>query len=123
MPYASKVWITKRGNLDALKGLLIEKRSFFLRLLENPVLLEHEAFSDLLWAVSHLTEELANRQDVGQLPDTDYAHLAGDIKRAYVLLVVQWVDYMSHLKTNYPYLFSLAMRTNPFDPPVSPEVQ
>jgi hypothetical protein len=23
--------------------------------------------------------------------------------------------YMQHLKQNYPYLFSLAMRTNPFD--------
>jgi len=28
-----------------------------------------------------------------------------------------------HLKDNYPYLFSLAMRTNPFDPEASPIVQ
>jgi hypothetical protein len=29
---------------------------------------------------------------------------------------------MKHLRDNYPYLFSLAMRTNPFDPHTSTEV-
>jgi hypothetical protein len=83
--------------------------------LENPVLLEHESFTELLRAVFHLTEELAVREDLQKLPHTDYAHLAGDITRSYVLLVHEWLDYMKHLKDNYPYLFSLAMRTNPFD--------
>jgi hypothetical protein len=40
----------------------------------------------------------------------------------YVLLVSEWLDYMQHLKRNYPYLFSLAIRTNPFDPEASPVV-
>jgi hypothetical protein len=30
---------------------------------------------------------------------------------------------MKHLKTEYPYLFSLAMRTNPFDLEASPIVK
>lgn len=29
---------------------------------------------------------------------------------------------MKHLKESYPYLFSLAVRTNPFDPAASPVV-
>jgi hypothetical protein len=29
---------------------------------------------------------------------------------------------MQHLKTDYPYLFSLAVRTNPFDPDAKVEV-
>jgi len=86
-------------------------------------LLEHESFTDLLWAVFHLTEELACRTNVKQLPDTDYAHLSGDIKRAYVLLISEWLAYMKHLKADYPYLFSLAVRTNPFDPNASVEVR
>jgi hypothetical protein len=49
------------------------------------------------------------------LPDTDRQHLAGDVKRVYNLLVHEWLNYMQHLKDNYPYLFSLAMRINPFD--------
>ena len=108
--------------MEELQGFLVGRRSFVLRLLENPNLLEHESFTDLLWAVSHLTEELAYREDVRRLPDSDYAHLAGDMERAYTLLASQWLAYMKHLGDNYPYLFSLAMRTNPFDPHASPVV-
>jgi hypothetical protein len=110
-------------DLEALRTYLIEKRNFLVRLLENPNLLEHESFTDLLRAVFHLTEELESRDDIGSLPDTDYQHIAGDIKRAYVLLVHQWLDYMKYLKNNYPFLFSLAMRMNPFDQTASPIVQ
>jgi len=61
--------------------------------------------------------------DVKNLPDTDYTHLAGDIKRAYVLLIIEWLAYMKHLKEDYPYLFSLAVRTNPLDPNAEVEVR
>lgn len=110
-------------DLEALRSFLIGKRSFLVRLLENPLLLEQEYITELLRAVFHLTEELEARDDVQQLPDTDYEHLAGDIKRGYTLLVQQWLGYMKYLKDNYPYLFSLAMRTNPFDQNASPVVQ
>jgi len=113
----------QKVELEYLGGFLMEKRDFLLRLLENPNLLEHESFTELLRAVFHLTEELQSRESISQLPDTDYDHLSGDIKRAYILLVHQWVDYMKHLKDNYPYLFSLAMRTNPFDQSASPVVK
>jgi len=114
---------SEKDNLEDLKSFLKGKRNFLLSLLENPNLLEHESFTDLLWAVFHLTEELDCRIDVRQLPDTDYKHLSGDIKRAYVLLIIEWLAYMQHLKKAYPYLFSLAVRINPFDPDASPEVK
>jgi voltage-gated potassium channel len=105
------------GRVDwkELANLLIGKRDFLVRLLENPILPEHESFTDLLRAVFHLAEELGSREDFRDLPPTDTAHLGGDVKRAYFLLVRQWLDYMEYLKESYPYLFSLAMRTNPFD--------
>jgi len=112
----------QEGDLENLKAFLAARRDFLLRLLGNPNLLEHESFTQLLWAVFHLTEELNHRQKLNQLPDSDYEHLSGDIRRVYVLLVSQWLDYMHHLKNNYPYLFSLAVRTNPFDPEASPIV-
>ena len=102
-------------DLPALKAFLSERRGFLLRLLENPNLLEHDTFTDLLWAVFHLTEELMHRDSFEGLPPSDIAHLRGDIGRAYSALLVEWLAYMQHLKTNYPYLFSLALRTNPFD--------
>ena len=112
----------KAGDLQGLKRFIVDKRGFLLRLLENPNLLEHELFTELLWAVFHLTEELSNRADVRALPENDYRHLEGDIKRAYHLLVREWLAHMEHLKNEYPYLFSLAVRTNPFDPNASVEV-
>jgi len=120
--YDYKVEIQKI-NLEDLRIFLTGKRDFLVRLLENPVLLEHETFTELLRAVFHLTEELASRNDLQNLLHTDYAHLAGDVKRAYILLVHEWLNYMKYLKDNYPYLFSLAMRTNPFDQSASPIVK
>jgi hypothetical protein len=104
-----------RVDLFALKLFLLQKEEFSIRLLENPVLLEHEKFTELLRAVFHLTEELAQRKDLSALPDNDRVHLSTDIARVYRILVIQWLDYMEYLQHNYPYLFSLAMRTNPFD--------
>jgi len=112
----------RAGDLAALREFLVDRRSFLLRLLENPNLLEHERFTELLWAVFHLAEELSHRTGVEGLPETDYKHLAGDIQRAYKLLVREWLSHMEHLKCHYPYLFSLALRTNPFDPDASPQV-
>jgi hypothetical protein len=114
---------SRRGDLESLKQFLIGKRDFLLRLLENPNLLEHRSFTNLLRAVFHLTEELEHRKDVHGLPPTDYEHLSGDIKRVYSMLLFEWLAYMAHLQKNYPYLFSLAVRTNPLDPNASPEVK
>jgi len=104
-----------KGDIGHLKKVLNDKREFLLRLLENPNLLEHETFTALLWAVFHLTEELCARPDFKDLPEADYEHLVGDIKRVYSLLIVEWIIYIRHLYNNYPYLYSLAVRTNPFD--------
>lgn len=114
---------SQNGDLQDLRSYLIEKRGFLLRLLENPNLLEHESFAELLWAVFHLTEELVARQNVRHLSDADFEHLSNDIKRAYVLLISEWLQYMKHLREDYPYLFSLALRTNPHDPNASPEIK
>jgi len=109
-------------SLIELKQFLVGKRDFLLRLLENPNLLEHEAFSELLWSVFHLTEELDARQDLTRQSEADADHLVIDIKRAYIAVLGEWLDYMRHLKRSYPYLFSLAVRTNPFDPDAKAEI-
>lgn len=105
----------KAGNLLVLKQLLLEKRNFLLRMLENPNLLEHDTFTDMLWAVFHLTDELIVRDSLIDLPETDLNHLAIDIKRAFSTLLVQWLNHIAHLKSDYPYLFSLEVRRNPFN--------
>jgi len=107
---------SRRGDLCRLRRFLAEKKEFMLRLLENPNLLEHDEFTDLLWAVSHLVQELETRPELTGLPEPDLDHLSGDIKRVCIHLLAQWVEYMKHLQQDYPYLFSLAIRTSPMDP-------
>lgn len=102
-------------DMEVLRDFLHSKRDMLLQLMGNANLLEHESFTDMLWAVFHLTEELIHREEIRCLPETDCEHIASDIQRAYRLLVEEWLSYMHHLQGNYPHLFSLATRLNPFD--------
>ena len=115
--------VCRQNNLNELKEFLVEKRLFLLTLLENPNLLEHLSFTDLLWSVSHLTQEMALRKDLTSLTEVDCRHIADDIKRAYSVLLVEWLSYVKHLKEDYPFSFSLAIRTNPFDDDASVEIR
>lgn len=112
----------RAGDLAALKELLLGKKEIMLMLMENPNLLEHASFTDLLWAVFHVIEELQARQSLEHLHKNDLDHLSGDLKRAHHHLLIEWLSYMAHLKTDYPYLFSLAVRMNPLNPEAHPEV-
>ncbi len=109
-------------DLEELRAFLVQKRPFLLALLENPNLLEHESFTDLLWATFHLTEELEARPSMENLPGTDIEHIASDINRVYGRLAAEWVSYVEHLQLNYPFLFSLVVRTHPFQEHPSPVV-
>ena len=114
---AAASWQVVIGDVDlpALRDLLGTRRSFLVQLLQHPALFEHEEFTELLTAVFHLLEELEARDDFSSLPLADLAHLATDTSRVYGRLVLRWLDHMEHLQKHYPYLFSLAVRTNPFN--------
>lgn len=104
------------ADLQALKQLLRQHEPLLLQLLANPVLLEHEEFADVLWAIQHLEEELAARQDLAASPPSDLAHLKGDAERAYGRLLREWLQYLLHLRRHYPYLFSFEVRSDPLAP-------
>ena len=111
-----------RVDVDALKSHLVGQRQFMLRLLENPNLMERERFTDLLWAVLHVEEELEVRASLTDLSPADQAHLELDVRRAYNALLAEWLLYVEHLKADYPYLFSLVVRMHPFQEAPSPAV-
>jgi len=104
-----------REDLAALSAFLDEKRGFLLGMLQNPSLLEHESFTEAMWGVFHLNDELSRRRDFVELLASDVRHLSGDVERAYRVLALEWLDYVQHLQKDYPYLFSLAVRTNPLN--------
>ena len=103
-------------DLAEIRKLLASKTGLLLRLLENPVISEDDGFTECLRAVFHLKDELYHRRALAELPASDTAHLGGDLRRVYRQLVMRWLTYAGHLSRRHPYLFSLAVRLNPFDP-------
>ncbi|QGT98771.1 hypothetical protein SYNTR_0178 [Candidatus Syntrophocurvum alkaliphilum] len=101
-------------NLKDLKDFLHANRPHLQRFLENPNLFEHDSFSLMLRSLYHLVEELGYRVNLEQLPESDIKHLENDIKRAYISVLFVWLNYLEHLNQNFDYMFSLAIRTNPF---------
>lgn len=111
------------SDFEDLKTFLSGKRGFLVRLLENPLLLENERFTELLRAVFHLCEELDFRTEgMAILPPSDLSHIASDAARAHALILNEWLVYAEYLKNSYPYLFSLASRINPLGSSPSPIV-
>ena len=119
--YTFALYVNK-SDLPVYKEFLHNNRNFLLRVIENPTLLEHETFTELLLAVFHLTEEFEARKDLVNLSKPDEVHIAIDLSRVYKLLICEWLDYLKYLKTHYPFLYSLAVRTNPIDPNAKAEI-
>jgi hypothetical protein len=100
-------------EFERLNNYVIGIRSYVLGMFQNPNLLEHDSFTDMLWAVFHVIDELDNRDSLNKLDDIDSEHLLVDIRRALQFLVIEWLYYMKHLKNEYPYLYLLAVKKNP----------
>ncbi len=107
---------SSRVDFAGIKQLLVLKGEQLMRLLENPSLQARESFTELLRNIFHLREELVARKDLSGLPQADIQHLTGDLERVYPLLAGQWLGYMKYLAENFEFLYSLALRTNPFNP-------
>ncbi|MCX5653944.1 MAG: hypothetical protein NTY65_04755 [Planctomycetota bacterium] len=116
LAYAAETpWQVDPARLDlaALRDALAAKRDLIVLLLANPNLLEHERFTDLLWSISHLAEELAARPTLEGLPESDREHLVGDVKRVCGHLTAEWLRYCRHLQHAYPFIYSVIVRTQP----------
>lgn len=101
-------------DFSELRRYLSQKRPFVVRLLENPTLLEHDRLSEILWSVTHIMDELALRPDVDCLASDVGRHIADDLRRAFGLLGAEWLNYLNHLKNDYPYMFESALKLGPF---------
>jgi len=115
--YASDLTLSFDNDKEMMANIaaqLPQHKPLLIRLLENPAVLEHGEFSELLLAVFHIEQELGFRENFAQLPHSDLSHLNGDADRVYRFLLPQWLDYLQHLRQDYPYLYSLQVRVNPF---------
>lgn len=101
-------------KMEELSLILDDSKEFLLDLLENPNLLEHESFTDMLWAVFHVVDELKTREDLGKLSISEIHHISTDMLRAYTAMVKEWIGYIIYLKKEYPFLYINAVLKNPF---------
>lgn len=95
-------------------GLLAEKRLSLLVIAANPDLLEHEEFTDMMWAVFHLSDEFTLRGDPSGLSRADLDHLNSDTCRVAEGLISNWLCSLAYIRKEYPYLFLLEAARNPF---------
>lgn len=102
------------SKLDELAAIMDKNKGFLLNLLENQNLLEHESFTDMLWAVFHVIDELKSRGDLKKLSNDEIMHISEDMLRAYTAMVMEWISYIIYLKDEYPFLYATAIRKNPF---------
>lgn len=105
----------KVEGLIFLKKFLNKHIDFLTGMLQNPNVMEHETFTELLSAVFHLNDELNYREDLEELKQYEVDHFNIDLQRVYKLLTVEWIAYMKYIKVEYPYMFLTAMVHNPYE--------
>lgn len=101
-------------DLDNLDNLISRYQQLVTNIITNPVIHEHELFTDVIMSIFHLSEELKQRPE-GTRGEHDVAHLKVDLERVYKNLSLNWVEYLKYLQIEYPYLFLSAVTNNPFD--------
>ncbi|WKY48137.1 hypothetical protein Q5O24_02045 [Eubacteriaceae bacterium ES3] len=119
----SRIKLALKGDdLVQLEKLLTANERLFVEMLQNPIMSEHDTFSDLVLSISHAQQELSHRNDLRQLGKNDAEHIMVDIERFLKFLLLEWLMYMNHLKDEYPYMYSLLLRKNPLKPLGSVEI-
>lgn len=97
-----------------IKKILLKNQTMLINLISNENILEHELLGDLLMATLHLRDEIVFRGS-NYLSEDDRKHLENDSIRVYKALTLLWINYLIHLKVNYPYIYKADVDANPFD--------
>ncbi len=92
------------------KEIILSSRTALLVLASNPLLMEHEDFSDLLWALFHLIDEFRLRGDFDGLTPPELHHLSEDYEKVMQLLLVNYIANAKYLQETYPNLYSAATK-------------
>ncbi len=102
-----KVAVTKEFY-ESMKNLILSRQTSLLIISSNPLLLEHESFTGMLWSIFHLVDEFRLRGEYDELSQTDILHFQADFTATLELLLVNWSSNVRYMKTTYPNFFSAA---------------
>ena len=101
-------------DIDEIYKILCDNKGSVVRFIENPYLVEHDIFTDLLQSAIHVYSEIKARKKNGKLSDADISHLNVDILRMYKYLSKEWLVYIKYIEKEYPFLYTFALDHAPF---------
>nr|WP_164124989.1 hypothetical protein [uncultured Sharpea sp.] len=102
-----KVKLNKEGYEKA-RNLILSNQTNLLVISSNPLILEHEYFTEMLWGVFHLIDEFRLRGEWDALSKTDIAHLNVDFAKVLRLMLINWIGNSEYLAKNYPAFYNVA---------------
>ncbi len=94
---------------EAAKKIIMERRTTLLVISSNPLLLDHEDFTEMLWSIFHLIDEFQLRNNFNELTEEDRHHLENDFSNLLKGLLVCWTSNMLFVKETYPNFYNTAM--------------
>lgn len=105
---------TNRVDFFALHYHLVNRHKYFLKVIENPALMDHESFTDLILSMYHLWEELDFRTDLYSLSAADKAELGAITESVYRQLASEWLLNISYTQKHHAARFANSLRNSPF---------
>ncbi|MDO4619497.1 MAG: hypothetical protein Q4B09_02645 [Lachnospiraceae bacterium] len=96
-------------SYETIRNLIIDRREILLIISSNPLLLDHEDFTKLLWALFHLLDEFRLRGTYTELSDGDLAHMEHDLEELLKLLLTSWARNVLFTKRNYPSYYNASL--------------
>lgn len=104
----------ERLDFYGLHHHLSTRHSYFLKVIENPALMQHDDFTQLILSIYLLWEELECRDDLCCLPADDRARLCGLAETIYARLTDEWLDNAQSIRVHQPLRLNKIIQTNPF---------
>ncbi len=87
---------------------IMDKQTGLLVISANPLLLEHEDFTNMLWGIFHLMDEFRLRGEYHQLSKSDISHFESDFSNLFHDILINWVSNVEYMKAEYPNYYNVA---------------
>lgn len=94
---------------DQSMDLILKNQLSLLTLSSNPLLLEHECFTEMLWGIFHLNDEFRLRGKYSKLDEAGREHMQEDFIKVFRLLLINRVANLKYLRDTYPNYYSASL--------------
>ena len=87
---------------EQTRQIISSNKTNILILASNPLVIEHESFTDVLWGIFHLIDEFRLRGEWSDLTAQDKAHFEDDFAKVLRLLLLNWISDVHYLQETFP---------------------